>query len=335
MILALTLALAAAQPAMGQDGPNDVFIGTITIEQNAAVLSRCDLGNTPYVLRDAAGHHTVLDLVRGYRSGDQPIYGEVIASYQEQDGTNILTVASIESRKMGKDCHLTPPPAPAGEAKGDQAFTGHYYLSGVHEVGSELLLGADGHFDWMMAYGAADNAAKGHWARQGNQIVLTAQKPEHDKPLFALKQVTGWTDEAEELIRDERRDALESKVHAACPFFAEDAAATATMMPDPNDHPTQAMLEARAAKALADALAERGRLEALAQKIMALPDPLSRRKRRRKARCLPGSPRMMPPTMPPWRPACPSPRSRSPDCRQPAPCPRRMIQRRPPSAAGR
>jgi hypothetical protein len=109
MILALTLALAAAQPAMGQDGPNDVFIGTITIEQNAAVLSRCDLGNTPYVLRDAAGRHTVLDLVRGHRSGDQPIYGEVIASYQEQDGTNILTVASIESRKMGKDCHLTPP----------------------------------------------------------------------------------------------------------------------------------------------------------------------------------------------------------------------------------
>jgi hypothetical protein len=65
-------------------------------------------------------------------------------------------------------------------------------------------------------------------------------------------------------------------VHAACPFFAEDAAATATMMPDPNDHPTQAMLEARAAKALADALAERGRLEALAQKIMALPDPLAK-----------------------------------------------------------
>jgi hypothetical protein len=117
MILALTLALAAAQPAMGQDGPNDVFIGTITIEQNAAILSRCDLGNTPYVLRDAVGRHTVLDLVRGHRSGDQPIYGEVIASYQEQDGTNILTVASIRSRKMGKDCHLTPPPAPAGEAK--------------------------------------------------------------------------------------------------------------------------------------------------------------------------------------------------------------------------
>lgn len=272
-ILALTLAMAAAQPATGQDELNDVYIGTIHIRKDAAVLARCDLGNTLYLLRDAAGHHRVRDLVQAHKPADQPIYGEVIASYQERDGTNILTVADIQSRKMGKDCHLTPPSLPVAEPTGDQAFTGHYYLAGVNEVGSELLLGADGRFSWMMAYGAVDNEAKGRWARQGDQIVLTADKPEHDKPLFALKQVTGWTEEAEEQIRDERRNALESKVHAACPFFAEDAAATATMMPIAGDKPTQAMLQARAAKALAEALAERGRLEALAQKVMALPDP--------------------------------------------------------------
>ncbi|KAG1240082.1 hypothetical protein G6F68_018009 [Rhizopus microsporus] len=33
---------------------------------------------------------------------------------------------------------------------------GHYYLRGLREVGSELLLSADGSFDYLLSYGAVD-----------------------------------------------------------------------------------------------------------------------------------------------------------------------------------
>jgi len=57
----------------------------------------------------------------------------------------------------------------------DQAWSGHYYLNGVMEVGSELLLQPDGKFKWMLAYGALDQYAEGTWWKNGNCIGL---KPE-------------------------------------------------------------------------------------------------------------------------------------------------------------
>ena len=47
--------------------------------------------------------------------------------------------------------------------KADQAWSGHYYLHGVMEVGSELLLQPDGKFQWMIAVGALDQYAEGTW----------------------------------------------------------------------------------------------------------------------------------------------------------------------------
>ena len=41
-------------------------------------------------------------------------------------------------------------------------LAGHYVLSGVMEVGSELLLEPGGTFQYMLAYGAADYSANGH-----------------------------------------------------------------------------------------------------------------------------------------------------------------------------
>ena len=38
---------------------------------------------------------------------------------------------------------------------------GHYYLTGVHEVGSELVLLPDGRFHYFLAYGAYDEYATG------------------------------------------------------------------------------------------------------------------------------------------------------------------------------
>ena len=51
---------------------------------------------------------------------------------------------------------------------------GHYVLEGVREVGSELLLKPDGTFEYMLAYGAADYSAKGHWRSEGGAVVLNS-----------------------------------------------------------------------------------------------------------------------------------------------------------------
>lgn len=64
-------------------------------------------------------------------------------------------------------------------------LAGHYYLRGVMETGSELLLKEDGSFDYFLAYGALDQLASGSWKQQGSQVVLEARVPEGDlfKPL--------------------------------------------------------------------------------------------------------------------------------------------------------
>lgn len=270
MILPLLLALAAAQPA-AEDGPSDVYMGTLVVnpQRPAVVLARCDLGNTLYLLRDGKGSHAVADLLKT-KPSEAPLYGEVIGSYQKENGIHTLTVSAITGLKKGKDCHLLPV---SETAPGDDALVGHYYLSGVHEVGSELLLRLDGHFEWMLAYGAVDNAATGQWVRQGKTITLTADRPAKGKPLFALKAIKPWDEAAETHLLADRRDALESKIRARCPFFIDDLAVTATPMPMPAEHPAPTVLKARAGEARAKALAARGKVEALAQQVVALPDP--------------------------------------------------------------
>jgi hypothetical protein len=54
---------------------------------------------------------------------------------------------------------------------------GHYVLEGGHEMGSELVLKADGQFEYMLAYGAADYTATGKWHIAGETIVLDSKIP--------------------------------------------------------------------------------------------------------------------------------------------------------------
>ena len=61
-------------------------------------------------------------------------------------------------------------------APADRSLAGNYYLQGVMEVGSELLLKADGRFQYMLAYGALDELASGCWARHGVAVTLYAGK---------------------------------------------------------------------------------------------------------------------------------------------------------------
>ena len=71
---------------------------------------------------------------------------------------------------------LLPVGASVACAPADPSLAGHYYLHGVMEVGSELLLKADGRFEYMLAYGALDELASGCWTRNGATVTLHASK---------------------------------------------------------------------------------------------------------------------------------------------------------------
>jgi hypothetical protein len=64
----------------------------------------------------------------------------------------------------------------AGCKPADPALAGHYYLHGIMEVGSELLLKPGGGFEYMLAYGALDEFASGCWTRHAAAVTLHVQK---------------------------------------------------------------------------------------------------------------------------------------------------------------
>jgi len=64
--------------------------------------------------------------------------------------------------------------SPVSAAAAERA--GHYYLRGVMETGSELMLHADGRFQWYLVYGALDLFAEGRWREADGRVTLTAQK---------------------------------------------------------------------------------------------------------------------------------------------------------------
>lgn len=49
---------------------------------------------------------------------------------------------------------------------------GHYYLTEMREVGSEILLSANGQFQFGLAYGAANQMASGTWTVRDNRVLF-------------------------------------------------------------------------------------------------------------------------------------------------------------------
>ncbi|KAB8061220.1 hypothetical protein GCN74_05860 [Janthinobacterium sp. FT14W] len=79
---------------------------------------------------------------------------------------------------------------PAGAADGAaSALPGHYYLQGVMETGSELLLKKDGTFEWMLSYGNTDEQASGEWRLAGDLVTLVAGNG-GKAPLFRVFEET-------------------------------------------------------------------------------------------------------------------------------------------------
>jgi hypothetical protein len=286
MIIVSTLLILASSPAeLSTEVMRDMFIGTLTMEQGQPVLTRCDVGETRYRLHDAKNSSAVADFSKDPR----PAYGEVIAAYTEDEGRPALEVIAIDNLTPGKSCHLrdaldaaersastelSPQPNTGNSkaaAPSDTAFVGHYYLSGVRETGSELLLRLDGSFDWFLSYGAVDQTAHGTWAREGKSIVLTTAPQSSDKPLFAFIEVEPWSAKAEDEMLRRERDAKAQDIRATCPFLTDSwVSAPSSSMPD-ETKPPPAELRQKAADALTNALSDRARVEALARDVMAQP----------------------------------------------------------------
>ena len=64
----------------------------------------------------------------------------------------------------------------------DCSPAGRYRLEGVMEMGSGLLLEADGTYRWYAAYGALDQVSEGRWRREGDIVVLSPEKSESNDP---------------------------------------------------------------------------------------------------------------------------------------------------------
>ncbi|ATY33372.1 hypothetical protein [Sphingomonas psychrotolerans] len=163
-----------------------------------------------------------------------------------------------------------PTPSAAQARPADPArFAGHYYLSGVMETGSELLLRADGSFEWYLSYGALDQAAQGTWRVEGDAIVLATAPVRTDKPLFSYLATEPWGAEAEQERHRRILAEAEAIVRARCPFLPEpDVEAMlppmiGTVGPTPAPAP---VLRERAAAALRAAVSSRTQVESLARR---------------------------------------------------------------------
>lgn len=168
-----------------------------------------------------------------------------------------------------------PPPVAAAADSVDPAFVGHYYLSGIMETGSELLLRDDGSFEWYMSYGALDQFANGTWRRVNDRIVLAARQPDRNKPLFAYLDMQPWSAAEEQSRLDAEHDANEDAVRSACPFLTDNVSVSVTApVPTIGDgtadrKPAPEELRGKAEAALSSAREARSRMEEAARRIMA------------------------------------------------------------------
>ncbi len=86
----------------------DMFIGTLSVKDKKAILTRCDLAENTYTLKDADWTETkaVENYLLKAEKLKQPVYAEVLGVYKQEADTNVLLVDSIENITEAKSCHL-------------------------------------------------------------------------------------------------------------------------------------------------------------------------------------------------------------------------------------
>lgn len=157
---------------------------------------------------------TALDQGNAYLSKAQVILARAEEAVDPEALKGLERELDEERRRMG--CVPSGPPAEVGTP--DASLSGHYYLSGIMETGSELLLKPDGQFEWYISYGSVDQVAKGRWGRTGQTVTLANDVPLADAPLFRADEVIPWDADVERLLRRYERAELEDTVAARCPW---------------------------------------------------------------------------------------------------------------------
>lgn len=147
------------------------------------------------------------------------------------------------------------------QAAPPDAFVGHYYLSGVREVGSELLLKENGRYQWFLSYGAVDQSSDGGWKVVADEIVLTPDPKPAGKKALTLGPTAPWDAGSELLAQQTAHREQIAAIRVNCPFLPDETDSPATSMPASVMSPaTQAQLD-RARKALASEQATRAAYE--------------------------------------------------------------------------
>jgi hypothetical protein len=108
----------------------------------------------------------------------------------------------------------------------DKLLVGHYYLSGVMETGSELLLKSDGTYQWMLVAGSMDLFSEGSWRtetapNEKQQVVLTAKVADTNTPLVTVGAVEPWNEVAEENAQEDAMTDRNNAVPLRCKFLAD------------------------------------------------------------------------------------------------------------------
>lgn len=137
---------------------------------------------------------------------------------EEAGGPQLLKMLEGQLGKERRRMRCVPSGPPADVGTPDASLAGHYYLSGVMETGSELLLKADGQFEWYISIGAMDQLAQGRWGRTGQTVTLATDAPSMDAPLFRADEVFPWDADAERYLRELKRAELEEMIAARCPW---------------------------------------------------------------------------------------------------------------------
>lgn len=158
--------------------------------------------------------------------------------------------ACIEQAKQSKGVAAARVDAPPGAAALRAIDAGgHFYLGGVTEVGSELRLHPDGRFEWVLMYGALDQAASGRWRRDGHHVVLEAAPGASQAPT-RLETFLAWNEAAERKVAYYRHQVASQQVLERCPFVgSEDYASAPAMAGD--ETPSEAELKDRAVRSAA------------------------------------------------------------------------------------
>lgn len=104
---AVVLALVASACATSSVAAQDIYFGTLELEEGALSLRRCSLGGDRYLLRDAAeaGATPVADYVAGAATRTGTWQVAVVGTYVEHDDGHALDVIAFDDLRPGS-CHL-------------------------------------------------------------------------------------------------------------------------------------------------------------------------------------------------------------------------------------